>query len=145
MKTWKKWMYLLLIFAGMLGGCKDEPIEDEAPEVTQKVNEFIQFVMEKDYLWYKELPEIDTRFEFDSKEYFKKLLYTEDKWSAITSDAQKTSNSLSGNEVTFGYSLVRGRFTNTQNYFAIVEYVYPGSPADIAGLTRGDFIVKIDG
>ena len=145
MKTWKKWMFLLLIFAGMLGGCKDEPIEDEAPEVTQKVNEFIQFVMEKDYLWYKELPEIDTRFEFDSKEYFKKLLYTEDKWSAITSDAQKTSNSLSGNEVTFGYSLVRGRFTNTQNYFAIVEYVYPGSPADIAGLTRGDFIVKIDG
>jgi C-terminal processing protease CtpA/Prc len=26
-----------------------------------------------------------------------------------------------------------------------LEYVYPGSPADVAGLTRGDFIVQIDG
>jgi len=148
MKTWDKWMFLLVIFAGMLGGCKDDPIEDEvveAPEVTQKVNKFIQVVMEKQYLWYKEMPVIDIRYEFDSKEYFKKLLFSEDKWSSITSDAQKTSNSLVGKEVTFGYSLVRGRFTNTQNYFAIVEYVYPGSPADVAGLTRGDFIVQIDG
>ena len=148
MKTWNKWIFLLVIFAGMLGGCKDEPIEDvieEAPEVTQKVNEFIEVVMKRDYLWYKEMPEIDTRYEFDSKEYFKKLLNSEDKWSVITSNAQESSDSSHGIEKSFGYSLVRGRFTNTENYFAIVEYVYPDSPADVAGLTRGDFIIKIDG
>jgi succinate dehydrogenase/fumarate reductase flavoprotein subunit len=59
MKTWDKWMFLLVILAGMLGGCKDDPIEDEveeAPEVTQKVNEFIEVVMKRNYLWYKEMP-----------------------------------------------------------------------------------------
>ena len=34
---------------------------------------------------------------------------------------------------------------STGNYFAIVEYVYPNTPASNAGFIRGDIIIKIDG
>jgi C-terminal processing protease CtpA/Prc len=44
-----------------------------------------------------------------------------------------------------GFSPAYGVFTNNDNLFAIVEYVYPGSPAELAGLVRGDIILKING
>ena len=90
MKHYYKIVLLLVLFIGVLVSCEDEPlppaepetpaiIEEEAPELTQKINEFIEFVMEDVYLWNEELPDIDTKYEFDSKDYFDKLLYEEDK------------------------------------------------------------------
>lgn len=138
-------IFLLVVLSGIMMGCKkDEPAREEAPELTQKVNEFIKTGMEDVYLWYKELPSIDTRYEFDSKEYFKKLLFTEDKWSFLTDDVDALLNSFQGIEESYGWSLAFGRFSNTQNIFAIVEYVYPGTPAANAGINRGDLIVLMD-
>jgi C-terminal processing protease CtpA/Prc len=44
-----------------------------------------------------------------------------------------------------GISPIPGKFSNSDNVFIIVSYVYPNSPADRAGLKRGDIILKIDG
>lgn len=143
MKTRNKVIFLLFFLAGMIMSCQEEPIE-EAPELTQKVNEFIETAMHDVYLWYQEIPDIDIRYEFDSEKYFEKLLYEEDKWSFITDDIESLENSLEGIEKSFGYSLAFGQFSNTGTIFAIVEFVYPNTPADVAGLKRGNIIVEMN-
>lgn len=137
-----------LFIAVLLSSCVKEdetPQPGEAPLLTQKVNDFILASMDDVYLWEEYLPELDYRFEFDSKAYFDKLLYTEDKWSFITDDIEALQASFNGVETTFGYSLAFGRFSNTGNLFAIVEYVYPNSPASEAGIKRGDIITLLEG
>lgn len=124
---------------------EDVPKEGEAPLLTQKVNDFILASMEDVYLWENYLPEIDNNYEFDSEAYFDKLLYDEDKWSFITDDIEALEASFEGIETTFGYSLAFGRFSNTGTLFALVEYVYPDSPASKAGIVRGDIIKSLNG
>ncbi len=122
-----------------------DPGKEQAPELTQKVNEFIKEVMEDVYLWADNVPEIDTKYEFDSKAYFDKLLDTEDKWSFLTDDVVALEGSFEGVEKSYGWSLAFGRFSNTGNIFALVEYVYPNTPAAEAGMKRGDFIMEMFG
>ena len=116
-----------------------------ASALTQKINQFIKDVMSDVYLWNNQLPDIDIKYEMDSKAYFYKLLYVDDKWSYITDDWASFQGSLQGVEKTFGYDLAFGIFSNTGTYFAVVEYVYPDSPAALAGLKRGDIIVSMNG
>ncbi len=135
-------------------GCSESPlpepenpaeIKTEASKVTQKVNSFIKLVMNDIYLWYNEVPDLDIRYEADSEKYFYKLLSKEDKWSFITDDAKSLEDSFEGVETSFGYSLAFGRFSNTGNIFALVEFVYPNTPASEAGIERGDIIVLKNG
>lgn len=121
-----------------------EPENPKAPIKTIEINRFIKDVMQDIYLWYDEIPEIDYDYEFDSEEYFAKLLFEEDKWSFITEDAVALEESFEGIEKTFGWSLAFGTFSNTENVFAVVEFVYPETPASEAGLKRGDIIVLLN-
>lgn len=121
-----------------------------ASALTQKVNGFIKTVMSDIYLWNNYLPSIDNKYETDSKAYFEKLLYKDDKWSYITDNVSEWENSLNGIEKSYGYSLAFGSFVDskgvaTGNYFAIIEYVYPNTPASKAGLERGSVITQING
>jgi carboxyl-terminal processing protease len=155
MKTLKNIFFLILFISAVATGCKESPLpepeppivtnDNEATVLTQKVNSFIKTVMTDIYLWYKDVPNIDTRYEKDSKLYFKKLLFKEDKWSFVTDNVVALENSFEGVETSYGYSLAFGRFSNTGNIFALVEYVYPDTPADKAGLKRGDIIVLMNG
>jgi C-terminal processing protease CtpA/Prc len=153
MKTFKT-ILILLAFTWLFQGCdKDDPkppVDEKLPTIqklttTQKVNIFIKNTMSDVYLWAEKLPNIDEKAEENSKEYFKKLLYVDDKWSFITDDIQALENSFEGVVKSFGWSLAFGRFSNTNNIFALVEYVYPNTPAANAGIKRGDIIIKIDG
>lgn len=156
MKKYVQLYLLLVLVVAFLSGCKDDPIpepdpneeteveKEEAPELTQKVNQFIEDVMTDVYLWYNQIPDIDIRYEFDSKEYFDKLLYEEDVWSYVTDDIQALENSFEGKETSFGYSLAFGRFSNTNDIFALIEFVYPNTPAAEAGLKRGDILVLLN-
>lgn len=153
MKSWIKQMLLLLVVTGVLVACDEEgtvpdpevPTKTEAPALTQKVNKFIFEVMDDIYLWSEELPDIDYKYETDSKDYFDKLLFEEDVWSYLTDDVEALENSFQGIEKSFGWSLAFGLFSNTGNVFAIVEYVYPNTPAETAGIKRGDIIVLMNG
>ncbi|MBW6536790.1 MAG: PDZ domain-containing protein [Mariniphaga sp.] len=145
---------LLFLAFFLLNSCSELPLpnpeppeikKEQAPALTQKINDFINLVMEDIYLWYKEIPDIDIRYEFDPKTYFKKLLFVEDKWSFITDDVEALESSFEGVETTFGYSLAFGRFSNTGDIFALVEFVYPNTPAAEAGIERGDIIVLMNG
>lgn len=144
-----RFVILFLVSGIVFVGCKKDtitPVVEEAPELTQKVNEFIKASMEDAYLWEQYLPTIDTKYEFDSKAYFDKLLYEEDKWSFITDDIAALEASFQGVETSFGYSLAfYWRDSNQNSIIAYVEYVYPDSPADLADIKRGDIILRLDG
>lgn len=153
---------IILFFSlSFLPGCGDEdPIVKDITEeennggtnssTTQKINQFIFDVMDDVYLWYNYMPNIDPLKETDSKAYFEKLLYKDDHWSYITDDVAEWENSLNGIEKAYGYSLAFGEFVDASNvgtgkYFAVVEFVYPDTPASKAGFKRGDLITKING
>jgi len=115
---------------------------------TLKVNTFVYNFTKELYLWTstinwdKQYPQ----YEPDSFDFFDKLVYKkDDRWSMLTDDAQGFYNRLDGISTSFGYELIWGRFTNSPSRFAVVLYVYPGMPAEKAGLKRGDFLVKING
>lgn len=146
MKEITKLLFLLLVVLGIVIGCseEDEPLADEAPALTQKVNKFMKEGMEDVYLWYDDMPDIDYRIEKDSKEYFEKLLVTEDRWSYATDDVEALENSFEGKEKSYGWSLSFGTFSNTGNVFALVEFVYKFTPAYEAGIKRGDIIVLMN-
>lgn len=152
MKTLKLLLIAILAVLIMAVSCKKDPDPDPDPEkemaplLTRKINTFIKDVMDDFYLWYKDMPFIDVNYEFDSKAYFKKLLVAEDKWSFVTDNIKEVEDSYQGIEKAYGYSLAFGRFSNApDNYFAIVEFVYPNTPASKAGFVRGDIILQIDG
>jgi C-terminal processing protease CtpA/Prc len=147
-----KFLFLIVFLSGLAVSCDDpvpepdpEPEKQKAPDLTIKINEFIEVVMNDVYYWYKEVPAFDIRYEFDSKAYFDKLLVTEDKWSFVTDDVKKLEDSFEGKETSYGWSLAFGRFSDTKNIFALVEFVYPDTPADKAGAKRGDLIFEING
>ena len=144
-----KIIFLTAVFSVLMISCNDpvpepEPEKEKAPALTIAINGFIKTVMTDVYLWYKEVPDIDINYEFDSKAYFDKLLYTDDKWSFITDDAKKLEDSFEGKETSYGWSLTFGMFSDTKTIFALVEYVYPGTPAEKAGFKRGDLIYKMN-
>lgn len=156
MSTLKYWFWAVLILGLFTWSCEQDTPEPDpedpgtaktmAPLLTRKVNTFIKDVMTDVYLWYKDMPVIDERYESDTKAYFKKLLVAEDKWSFVSDNIKEIEDSFQGIEKSYGYSLTFGRFSNApDNYYAIVEYVHPRTPASRAGFIRGDIIFQIDG
>ncbi len=148
MRRINKYVLLVPLSLVLVLGCKKEETVDEKERVsgsTLKINKFIETSMKDIYLWYDEMPDVDINYEEDPEAYFYKLLYEDDKWSYITNDIGSFENSLEGVETSYGYSLAFGLFSNTEDVFAIVEYVYEGTPASKAGLKRGDIIIQMDG
>ncbi len=143
MKDSFKFLVLLIFIIGIFIGCQKED-QGTASAYTKKVNLFMKDAMEIYYLWNDKLPDIDYKNENDSKEYFEKLLYKDDRWSFTTDDIDALESSFEGIETSHGWSLAFGTFTNTGNVFAIVEFVYPYTPASEAGLKRGDIIVLMN-
>ena len=137
---------LLLVLFSSCDKCQEEKRE-EAPAITQQVNKYMLELMEEVYLWEEHIPDtLDVRYEFDEFEFFEKLCYhTQDRWSFITDDVQTLLEGGEGVETTFGYSLAFGTFSNTGNYFAIVQYVYPQTPASEAGVKRGTIFTEAGG
>ncbi len=141
--------YYLLVLALLLAinitSCdSDDTISDE----TKKVNYFIKTNMDFYYLWEDKMPDLNPMKQENSQEYFSDLLYDDiDKWSFITDDAAALSEYFSGVRKEMGYSLAfyYAYENNTNDVVAFVEYVEPGSPAEVAGLKRGDMIVKYNG
>lgn len=119
--------------------------KNQISDTILKVDKFINDYMSEYYLWTEEMPSIDYTKQSDPYAYFDSLLYIDDKWSWLTDDYEGLMDYLSGTETSYGYSLAFGLFSNTDNYFAIVKYVDKNTPAERAGLVRGDIIINIDG
>jgi C-terminal processing protease CtpA/Prc len=161
MKTISSFPVLLLVFLlGILStNCKkDNPstVIKEADEI----NKFIWTSMHDYYLWQSNVTNLtNTQFSksdslnaflnkySDHSKLFYDLLYQYnviDKWSWIVDDYTTLENELQGITKTAGYDFRLGEFTGTTTLFGVVRYVIKGSPADLAGIKRGDIFVKVN-
>jgi carboxyl-terminal processing protease len=151
----KKYIILIIAILGIiifLPNCKkdlNDPDEgdttDIISEATKYINNWIWEVMNEVYLWEVYIPNLDPDLEPDPENFFEKLLYSKDRFSWISDDYEGLMDQYYGVAKSTGYSPAFGRFSNTNGVFIIVEYVYPDSPADKAGLKRGDIILQING
>ncbi len=152
----KKFIFLIVVIFGIiicLPNCKKDlpdPNEGDTTDIiseeTKYVNNWIWDVMNEVYLWVTYIPQnLDPDTEKDPESFFEKLLYSKDRFSWIYDDYEGLMDQYYGVAKSTGYSPAFGRFSNSDGVFIIVEYVYPGSPADDAGLKRGDIILEING
>ena len=117
---------------------------------SEKINKFIVSCVQKLYLWESETNwgKYNNRNTFaeytDHFKLFDEFLYKDDKWSMLTKDIDGLTNDFEGVSTTFGYDLIFYKIPNDNSYFAIVLYTYPGTPADLAGIKRGDIIVSFN-
>lgn len=84
----------------------------------------------------------------DPEELFYSLLYKYDdvdKWSFIVDDYTEVDNWVSGISKTMGFDFMPARIGETNNVFCFVRYVLKDSPAEKAGIKRGDFFIKVNG
>jgi len=85
----------------------------------------------------------------DPSVLFNDLLYqygTVDKWSFIVSDYTVIQNWIAGISKTVGYDFQLYKLSSASDaVFGVIRYVYPGSPAEAAGLKRGNIFTQVDG
>ncbi len=128
--------------------------EDPDPAVDpsgNEVNNWIYKVMEEHYLWYKDLPaRASLDFSQDPEDFFNSLRSPKDGttyrdghiyFSTIEKKPTATK-SISENEPTYGFEFLLYRSSKPDVLWVEVLYVLPGSPADNAGLKRGDWITS---
>ncbi|HIP11674.1 MAG TPA: PDZ domain-containing protein [Arcobacter sp.] len=108
-------------------------------------NQFIYQVMHDSYLWSNDVPELDfSDSQYNSSEKMLTALKSNnDKFSFII-DAQTAQSFFEeGKNNDFGMGLTVAQLNSSTNVLAIT-YIYPDSPADKAGLKRGDIITHIE-
>jgi C-terminal processing protease CtpA/Prc len=128
-----------------LQSCEKDEIKP-SPE-TLAINDFIWETLNDVYLWEDRIPQnINRNQEFDTEAYFEKLLYKPtDRWSFITDDYEGLVNSFKGIEESFGHSFKLFLLPGSNEVIGVVKYVIPESPADNAGIKRGDIFYKVNG
>lgn len=141
-----------LCLLGFLTACDEEwikptPKPDPEDKVTLKVNEFIYEGLRSEYLWENTINwnAIDFKKEKDPHAFFKRLIYKDDRWTSLTDNAEAWNQSFAGISTTYGFDLRFSYIGQTEELVAIVRYVYPGTPADRAGIRRGDLLLKLNG
>jgi len=124
----------------------DEGESTTIDEETLATNKWIKENMEEVYYWNDQFPDIDYTQQSDPEEYFYDLLYDDDEFSWITDDYASLKSEYDGDPVAMGYDPSFYTFSNASDQvFIVVNYVYPGSGAETAGLRRGNIILEIDG
>ncbi|GAB3761669.1 S41 family peptidase [Spirosoma pomorum] len=129
------------------------PTSDATIAENQKVNDWILENMQSYYYWNDKLPSNPDKTQAPS-DFFESILYhydattnpNGDRFSWIEESAQELTSSLSGETTTTGmeYNLFL-RASGSTGVIAQVLYVLPNSPAEKAGIKRGDIISKVNG
>ena len=165
-----KFIYKIILFMALISllgtsACeKDIPSENNDPVVEdpEEISLFIYEGLKDVYLWYNRVDKLgngyfDTtddfytylnNFDTDFESLFYDLLYqygTIDKWSWIVDDWEEMENSFAGISKSMGYDFRLVQIGQTSDIFGFVRYVLPDSPAEDAGLERGNLFLKVNG
>ncbi|VBB48345.1 conserved exported hypothetical protein [uncultured Paludibacter sp.] len=135
-----------LITLSFFTSCKS----NDPADTTNVVNQFVYDGMSLYYFWADEVTnKKPTSADTDPTAYFDRILNATDKdhgWSWITDDVQALIADFAGEPKAFGFSLTFAAANQAQTeYYAIVKYVFPNTPASNAGIKRKDIIGKING
>ncbi|MCA9692815.1 MAG: PDZ domain-containing protein [Myxococcales bacterium] len=132
----------LALLAPLTVACSPFHVDGPADCSMPEQNEYVYDVLEKVYLWNDTLPPRDS-LDFEAFEgpeaVLNELRYRElDRWSYITEKEKSDALFDDGRFVGYGFSYKRddGKIR--------VSGVHDGSPADLAGLRRGDELVTIN-
>ncbi|HAH22274.1 MAG TPA: peptidase S41 [Prolixibacteraceae bacterium] len=152
----------ILVVGIVFSGCKkaEDPIAPVIIPQANHVNLFVWNGLHDYYLWNSQVSGLaDTKFSkgdslnaflnhySDPEKLFNNLLYkrdTIDKWSFIVDNSKTISDWISGISKTMGYDFMLGRIASSDTLFGFVRYIYKGSPAEKAGMKRGDIFVKVN-
>ncbi len=130
-----------LLVLGMVS-CQndDDGIENPA---TDPINDWMFNTMTDRYLWTDEMPSDPDRT-LATTDFFNSLLFSGDRFSRIFPDYDQLISQLDGVVLEAGYELSLVRESGTDNVLGVIIYVKEGSPAQNAGLKRGDIIRRIN-
>ena len=132
----------LLVALGFLVSCSKE---DAKPAEFDYVNSWILANMKEAYYWTDRIPTSPNKLQSPDLFFESLLAKPEDRFSWIQDNYQDLLNSLQGvsKEAGYEFALYRASSTNN-NVLAQILYIKKGSPADMAGLNRGDVIDQIN-
>lgn len=151
-----------LVTGILFTGCikEEEPVVPKIIPQANGVNLFVWNGLHDYYLWNKEVKGLsdnkylkkDSLNAFlnhytDPQELFEDLLYQPgkvDKWSFLVDNSKDIDDWISGISETMGYDFMLGRIGQSDDLFGFVRYVYKGSPAEKAGMKRGDIFLKVN-
>ena len=152
----KKTVYgLFLLMFILFSSCSEDVIIDDEPgkkEETkdEKAKKWIESTLRDQYLFYEDMPE-KTNLSLDTEDFFNSLLSDKDGKTRngshyyysyleeYTPDTKASSQSDS-----YGFEFASLPSDAGDYYFVWVLYVLPNSPAEEAGLKRGDWILGIN-
>ena len=127
----------IVVLTSLLGSCGKDRWEEYYPLTSHSL--WIDSVMRADYLWNDELTDEDdltSSYFLNSVSFLNKVRYSADKVSFV-------DTASSSPMIAYGYDLLVTPI-NDSIYMAIINYVDAASPADEAGLERGEWIMKVD-
>ena len=164
------WMLVALMFPLGFVACSDseELMEPEVPpqqgnqddgktEAYQDEKAYANFfaynAMTTYYLWYKEIESAFKSWKVfgDPIEAVQNARYKEngkdvDRWTMMTDAYTEMVSGSDGVATgTYGWGIKGINYVNYKTICAYVTYTHPGSPAEKAGLQRGDMILQING
>ena len=142
MKRLLLFFFGLFVSLGFFTQCSDDPTGVGSEYL--EVNSWIQNQMSNYYYWNFVIPRMAPG-NLPPEQFFEEILYTTDEFSYMTDDAENLLNELSGSQYSSGFSPAILSFSDQDQLFMVVKYVYPDSPAQLAGLERGDIILSVNG
>ena len=130
-----------------------EEIDTKLVQTRKAVNYFGKNVMNTYYLWNSEISRdiVTWGLDEDPVAKVKQIRYKEDgkdfdRWTQITDDFESFTSSVAGISETYGYDVTLYLYgDDNSEVVAVITYVYAGSPAEKAGLKRGDAIQWVNG
>lgn len=155
-------LFAITCCLGLFSSCTEEKINTDQPEgeriTTEEqynANIFAGTSLKIFYYWNKEisndLSKLNPETNTDPITTVNEIRYHEgdtdvDKWTMLTDDFESFNSSLEGVTTTYGYQPITYLLDeSTGQCVSAVAYVYQDSPAEKAGLKRGDIIYAIDG
>lgn len=146
MKRLLRLLALLALFS-ILSAChKDDlrPEDDSDLSLNERMNKFIESQMKDIYFWAEKVKNTKVDLDQEPETFLQAFRYSEDSWSALEENETETRSLLDGKKKTFGYQI---QFYQIRDSLVcgMIQYVYKGSPAEKAGLTRGDMIFTNNG
>ena len=151
------WIFMLLL--PLLGGCHkpgsdDSQLDENTRWTRYYVNTFGFNVMSTYYLWCDEIAADLKAWRTDEEpiEKVKAIRYKDatggdiDRWTMLTDDFESFMGNVSGVYKTAGFDFVLYYADSSRKkVVGVVTFTYAGSPAEKAGLKRGDVFTKLNG
>ncbi|MCL2561520.1 MAG: S41 family peptidase [Rikenellaceae bacterium] len=149
----KKILFISAAALFAFAGCSKESNDPTAG--LSETNKWVREQMAENYLWSAELPKSNEGGDGDTPLYFERLRYRQnrsvnyredtygDRFSEIRPLSEATRSGAEEQSYDFGYRLQPWRY-GENGILAEICYVIPGSPADLAGLRRGDIFTRVN-